>query len=46
MSVSVAVCSRATAVRLCENHGVIMCGAVFDNPDSGYSRFFEKKLSA
>ncbi|MDP2734067.1 MAG: GNAT family N-acetyltransferase [Hoeflea sp.] len=36
----------AAAVRLYENHGFTECGAVLDYPDSGYSRFFEKKLSA
>lgn len=36
----------AAAVRLYENHGFAECGAVLDYPDSGYSRFFEKKLSA
>lgn len=36
----------AAAVRLYQNHGFTECGAVLDYPDSGYSRFFEKKLSA
>ena len=36
----------AAAVRLYENHGFTECGAILDYPDSGYSRFFEKKLSA
>lgn len=36
----------AAAVRLYENHGFTECGAVLDYPDSGYSRFFEKKLPA
>ena len=36
----------AAAVRLYENHGFTECGAVLDYPESGYSRFFEKKLSA
>ena len=36
----------AAAVRLYENHGFTECGAALDYPDSGYSRFFEKKLSA
>lgn len=36
----------AAAVRLYQNHGFSECGAVLDYPDSGYSRFFEKKLSA
>lgn len=36
----------AAAVRLYQNHGFAECGAVLDYPDSGYSRFFEKKLSA
>lgn len=36
----------AAAVRLYENHGFTECGAVLDYPDSGYSRFFEKKFSA
>jgi len=36
----------AAAVRLYERHGFTECGAVLDYPDSGYSRFFEKKLSA
>lgn len=36
----------AAAVRLYQNHGFTECGAVLDYPDSGFSRFFEKKLSA
>lgn len=36
----------AAAVRLYENHGFTECAAVLNYPDSGYSRFFEKKLSA
>jgi len=36
----------AAACRLYENHGFTECGAVLDYPESGYSRFFEKKLSA
>lgn len=36
----------AAAVRLYQNHGFTECGTVLDYPDSGYSRFFEKKLSA
>ncbi|MGJ8570339.1 MAG: hypothetical protein ACSHXI_06535 [Hoeflea sp.] len=36
----------AAAVRLCENLGFTECGAVLEFPDSGFSRFFEKKLSA
>jgi putative acetyltransferase len=36
----------AAAVRLYQNHGFTECEAVLDYPDSGYSRFFEKKLSA
>ncbi|MCY0094673.1 GNAT family N-acetyltransferase [Hoeflea ulvae] len=36
----------AAAIRLYQNHGFTECGAVLDYPDSGYSRFFEKKLSA
>jgi putative acetyltransferase len=36
----------ASAVRLYQNHGFTECGAVLDYPESGYSRFFEKKLSA
>ncbi|WP_417407543.1 GNAT family N-acetyltransferase [Hoeflea sp.] len=36
----------AAAIRLYENYGFTECGAVLDYPDSGYSRFFEKKLSA
>jgi putative acetyltransferase len=36
----------AAAVRLYQNHGFVECGAVLDYPESPYSRFFEKKLSA
>ncbi|AKI00997.1 hypothetical protein IMCC20628_02298 [Hoeflea sp. IMCC20628] len=36
----------AAAVRLCESLGFTECGAVLDDPEAGYSRFFEKKLSA
>lgn len=36
----------AAAVRLYENHGFTECGAVLDYPETEYSRFFEKKLSA
>ncbi|WP_420409090.1 GNAT family N-acetyltransferase [Hoeflea sp.] len=36
----------AAAVRLYEKHGFTECGAVLDYPESEYSRFFEKKLSA
>lgn len=35
-----------SAVRLYHNHGFAECGPVLDYPDSGHSRFFEKKLSA
>jgi putative acetyltransferase len=34
------------AVRLYQNHGFTECGVVLDYPESDYSRFFEKKLSA
>ncbi|MCO5157333.1 MAG: GNAT family N-acetyltransferase [Aquamicrobium sp.] len=33
------------AWRVYERGGFTMCGAVLDYPDSGYSRFYEKKLS-
>lgn len=36
----------AAAVRLYQNHGFTECGVVLDYPESDYSRFFEKKLSA
>jgi len=36
----------APAVRLCENLGFTECGAVLDDPEAGYPRFLEKKLSA
>jgi len=32
------------AWRVYERGGYIVCGAVLDYPDSGYSRFYEKKL--
>jgi len=32
------------AWRLYERNGFTVCGAVLDYPDSGYSRFYEKKL--
>jgi len=34
------------AWRLYERAGFSRCGAVLDYPDSGYSRFYEKKLTA
>ncbi len=34
------------AWRVYERGGFIVCGAVLDYPDSGYSRFYEKSLSA
>lgn len=33
------------AWRVYERGGFTVCGAVLDYPDSGYSRFYEKKLS-
>lgn len=33
------------AWRIYERNGFTRCGAVLDYPDSGYSRFYEKKLS-
>lgn len=33
------------AWRVYEHGGFAVCGAVLDYPDSGYSRFYEKKLS-
>lgn len=33
------------AWRLYERGGFAVCGAVLDYPDSGYSRFYEKKLA-
>lgn len=33
------------AYRVYERGGFSVCGAVLDYPDSGYSRFYEKKLS-
>lgn len=33
------------AFRVYERGGFQVCGAVLDYPDSGYSRFYEKKLS-
>ncbi|MEZ5811495.1 MAG: GNAT family N-acetyltransferase [Rhizobiaceae bacterium] len=33
------------AWRLYERCGYVQCGAVLDYPDSGYSRFYEKRLS-
>lgn len=33
------------AWRLYERGGYVQCGAVLDYPDSGYSRFYEKRLS-
>lgn len=33
------------AWRVYERNGFSVCGAVLDYPDSGYSRFYEKKLS-
>ncbi|MEO3385941.1 GNAT family N-acetyltransferase [Mesorhizobium sp. CAU 1741] len=33
------------AWRVYERGGYTVCGAVLDYPDSGYSRFYEKKLS-
>lgn len=34
------------AWRVYERGGFVQCGAFLDYPDSGYSRFYEKKLSA
>ena len=34
------------AYRVYERGGFTVCGAVLDYPDSGYSRFYEKKLAA
>ena len=34
------------AWRVYERGGFTVCGAVLDYPDSGYSRFYEKKLSS
>ena len=34
------------AWRVYERGGFTVCGAVLDYPDSGYSRFYEKKLAA
>ena len=33
------------AYRVYERGGFIVCGAVLDYPDSGFSRFYEKKIS-
>lgn len=35
----------ADAYRVYERYGFTTCGAVLDYPDSGFSRFYEKKLS-
>jgi putative acetyltransferase len=35
-----------SAWRVYERGGFVQCGAFLDYPDSGYSRFYEKKLSA
>ncbi len=34
----------AEAYRVYERGGFSRCGAVLDYPDSGYSRFYEKKI--
>jgi putative acetyltransferase len=34
------------AYRVYERGGFTVCGAVLDYPDSGFSRFYEKKISA
>ncbi|MBX3598474.1 MAG: GNAT family N-acetyltransferase [Rhizobiaceae bacterium] len=34
-----------SAWRIYERSGFTVCGAVLDYPDSGYSRFYEKKLA-
>ena len=33
------------AYRVYERGGFTVCGAVLDYPDSGYSRFYEKKIT-
>ena len=33
------------AYRVYERGGFTVCGAVLDYPDSGYSRFYEKKIA-
>jgi putative acetyltransferase len=33
------------AYRVYERGGFTVCGAVLDYPDSGFSRFYEKKIS-
>jgi putative acetyltransferase len=34
------------AYRVYERGGFTRCGAVLDYPDSGFSRFYEKKISS
>ena len=41
-----AVSGFESAWRLYERNGFSQCGAFLDYPDSGYSRFYEKKLEA